>query len=341
MSQRIKNTLIKVSEPLLIGNEAKYLKECIRDGEISSGGKFVHRFEEAFCEWSGNKYACAVSSGTAALEVAMKSLDLDEISMPVGTIISCFLAAMRAEIEVEFHDNIDVVEDKLLRCHLFGNRDGSIGTKVVDDFSQYWEPNNPVQDVGIYSLYANKCLTTGEGGMIVTNSSSIDKMARSFRNLCHSSARFVHFDFGYNFRMSNMQAAVGLAQLERIDDLMEIKRKNRDYYLEYLPDECTPEFNNDQPWMYLIRTPYHAGELMDLMEGQGVECRRFFFPLNEQPCIRQEFDYDEDIKFPIASDLWETAFYLPSGYNLTPQEIQYVCEELRKAIRLHKQRKGL
>lgn len=316
--------MIRVSEPLLSGNEKKYLCQAIDEGEVSSGGKFVVRFEEAFADWSGNKYAIAVSSGTAAIETAIWAMSMKYIFIPTGTIISCYVGAHRAGARVLLHDNVSVAEENLMRCHLFGQFDESIGQHVVDDLSQYWTPHKVV-DVGCYSLYANKLITSGEGGVIVTNRKDIYDAARYYRNLCHSEERFVHFDIGYNFRMSNIQAALALAQLEQIDKFTEIKQRNRDIYLKHLPPSVYSCFNVRVPWMYLVQTKQPAGEMVSKLSASGVECRRFFYPIHMQPCFRSM----KRVSFPVSELMWERAFYLPSGLNLTEKEIIHVCNILR------------
>lgn len=320
--------MIPVSEPLLQGNCKKYLCEAIDKGEISSQGSFVNRFEEAFAKWSGNKYAIAVCNGTAALETAIWSLKLDNISIPVGTIISCWISAMRAEVRAFPRDNISSIQINLMRCHLFGKFDNSIGFNIVDDCSQYWKPFK-VQDVACYSLFANKLITSGEGGIIVTNRKDVYERARSYRNLCHSEERFIHNEIGYNFRMSNLQAAVALAQLEQIDKFIEIKQKNRDLYKKYLP-EVEILFDVEIPWMYLIKTPKNAGLIVKELAKKGIDCRRFFYPIHRQPCLN--FTYPIET-FPIANDLWEYAFYLPSGLTLTENEVIYICHSLENILK--------
>jgi perosamine synthetase len=318
--------MIRVSEPLLQGNEKKYLAEAIDAGEVSSGGSFVRRFEEAFAKWSGNDYAVAVSSGTAALEVAARSLTMTTITIPAGTIISCFIAATRAGVAVSLHDNITWKKDgAVMRCHLFGCFDRSHGKFILDDLSQYWKPIR-VKDAGCYSLYANKLITSGEGGVVVTNNKDVYERAKSYRDLCHSKERFVHYELGYNFRMSNLQAAVALAQLEQIEKFIEIKRRNRDLYIKYLPASVEALFMVDVPWMYLVQTKRPAGEIVSLLKADGIECRRFFYPLHRQPCI------DFPGEYPIADELWNYAFYMPSGLTLTEAEIINVCEALRKIL---------
>lgn len=319
--------MVRVYEPIVGNLEREYLCQAIDAGEISSGGSFVRRFEEAFAAWSGNEYAIAVSSGTAALEVAIWALQLKEISIPTGTIISCYVAAIRAGATVHLHDNDRVKGDSIMRCHLFGEFDPSEGNIVVDDLSQYWKPYR-VKNVGTYSLYANKLMTCGEGGIIVTNDRDVYDRARAYRDLCHSKERFVHYSLGYNFRMSNLQAAVALAQLEQIDRFVEIKKRNYALYAKYLPSDLCHLFRSEIPWMNLILTYEDAGAVVDALQKEGVECRRFFYPMHLQPCLpKVEGD------FPNAEGLRNQAFYLPSGLTLTEKDIEYVSEKLRSVLR--------
>lgn len=318
--------MIPVSSPLLTGNEKKYLSAAIDEGEVSSQGRFVQRFEEAFATWSGNAYAIAVSSGIGGLETAVRSVTMTTLSIQTGTIISCYTASIRAGASVFLRDNKTSTFMNGMRCHLFGETDNSSGNSIVDDLSQYWKPFK-VKDVGCYSLYANKLITCGEGGVIVTNNRNVFDRARSYRNLCHSEERFIHNELGYNFRMSNLQAAVALAQLEQIEKFTAIKRRNRNLYLKHLPTGIICEFNVDVPWMYLITTPKDAGKIVKAMYAEGVECRRFFYPLHRQPCI------NIPAYFPIADDLWNHSFYLPSGLTLTEKEIVTVCKVLTKVLK--------
>lgn len=325
--KRILYAMLKVSEPLFEGNEKKYLCQAIDEGEVSAAGKFVNRFEEAFAKWSGNKYAIAVCNGTAALETAIWASDIDkEISIPTGTIISCAIAAFNAGLRIKLYEGPHMAEN-IMRCHLFGQFDDCSGFNIIDDCSQYWKPFK-VQGAACYSLYANKLITSGEGGIIVTNNEKLYENAKSYRNLCHSEERFVHDYLGYNFRMSNIQAAVALAQLEQIDKFIEIKQRNRDLYLKYLPDSVQPGFNVEVPWMYLIKTNKSARHLVGVLAENDIDCRRYFCPIHMQPCMK----IVSDQKFPHSEDLWEHAFYLPSGLTLKEQDVQRVCEVLRQNL---------
>jgi perosamine synthetase len=321
--------MIPVSEPLLNkGNEKKYLCEAIDKGEVSSQGLFVKRFEEAFAKWSGNKYAITVCNGTAALETAIWASGItDEISVPVNTIISCAIAAIRNNLRIKLYEG-NHLANNLMRCHLFGQWCDATGLNVIDDCSQYWKPFK-VQGAACYSLFANKLITSGEGGIIVTNDKDIYEQAISYRNLCHSEERFVHNHLGYNFRMSNLQAAVALAQLEQIDKFIEIKQRNRDLYMKYLPDNIKQYFNVEIPWMYLIETHIPAKQIILELFNKGIDCRRAFCPLHMQPCLAT---IEKQI-FTHAENMWAYAFYLPSGLTLTKKEIVYICHSLKNMLK--------
>ncbi len=322
--------MLKVSAPLVGELEKKYLCQAINEDEISSSGRFVQRFEESFAAWSGNKYAVAVCNGTAALECAIWALGLKQIAIPNYTIISCALAAMRAGALPKFYEG-KITASAIMRCHLFGCFNDEVSAPVmVDDCSQYWKPFR-VWDVATYSLYANKLITCGEGGILVTNKFDIYDRVRNYRDLCRTEDRFIHHAFGYNFRMSNLQAAVALAQLENIDKHIEIKQHNRDLYLKYLPDGVEAQFNVEVPWMYIIKTPSDAGTIVRRMGEKGIECRRHFYPLHRQPCFERYMALRQG-EFYISDDLWDHCFYLPSGLTLKESDVQSVCEALRQVL---------
>lgn len=335
--------LLKVSEPLLRGNEKAYLCQAIDEGEVSSQGRFVRLFEEAFAKWAGTKYAIAVCNGTAALETGLYGMDLklkSIIAVPNNTIISCFFAAMRAGLRPSPYETTDpfmeITEENVMRCHLFGTFTEAIAFRAIDDCSQYWKPFQP-QEVACYSLYANKIITSGEGGIITTNKKEIYERCKKYRNLCHAGQRFIHDDYGYNFRMSNLQAAVALAQLEQIDKFVEKKRLMASWYVNNLPDNAIPMFGMDVPWMYLIKTPKDAGMMVSKLYNRDIECRRYFFPCHRQPFlltsnrIIMDKPYPHNL-FPYSNEMWDHAFYLPSGLTLTERDIIYVCRNLREIL---------
>jgi len=320
----MKSDFIPVNEPLLKGNEKKYLQECIETGWISSEGPFVGKFEQGVAEFSGVSNGIAVCNGTAALETALYALGVkagDEVVMPSFTIISCAIACIRlgavpvlvdidpatwtmdvAQIESKLTDKTKVV----MPVHIYGHpvdMDEIFRLKekydltILEDFAEAhgaeynskrhggkWLRCGSMGDVSATSFYANKILTTGEGGMVLTDNDSYGQRARSYRNLCFGSdQRFYHDEIGYNFRMTNLQAAVGLAQLEQVDEFLKIKRKLGAYYREYIGKlegirfMPVKEFARSVYWMYAVELEQKggltAGEMMKRLKKQGVGTR--------------------------------------------------------------------
>ena len=285
------NTVIPVNEPLLNGNEKKYLCECIDTGWISSEGPFVKDFEKKFSGTINRKYGIAVSSGTAALEVAAQAIGIcegDEVIMPTFTIISCAIAVTKlGAIPVlvdsniyTWNMNVDEIEAKItartkaiIMVHLYGlpaevdkilELAKKYNLKIIEDAAEmhgqtyYGKPCGSFGDISIFSFYPNKHITTGEGGMVVTDNEELAERCRLIRNLCfRKDVRYIHDEISDNYRFTNLQAAVGLAQLERLDEFVIKKRKMGKYYTKnlknidglILPIERT-EYADNIYWVY-------------------------------------------------------------------------------------------
>ena len=250
---------IPVNEPLLNGNEKKYLCECIDTGWISSEGPFVKEFEQKMSASAGRKYGVAVANGTAALEVAVQALGIgegDEVIMPSFTIISCAMAvtklgAVPVLVDSDLYTwnmNVDEIEAKItsktkaiMIVHLYGlpvevdkvlELAKKYNLKVIEDAAEMHgqkykgKPCGSFGDISTFSFYPNKHITTGEGGMVVTDDEELAERCRMLRNLCfRKDVRYVHDEISDNYRFTNLQAAVGLAQLERLDEFVERKRE--------------------------------------------------------------------------------------------------------------------
>ena len=274
---------IPVNEPLLDGNEKKYLLQCIETGWISSEGPFVKEFEEKFAARMGRKHGIAVSNGTAAIDAAVEALEIgpgDEVIMPTFTIISCISQIVRnggVPVLVDSDPltwNMDVtqIEAKIttrtkaiMIVHIFGlpvdvepvlDIAKRHNLKVIEDAAEMHgqtykgKPCGSFGDISTFSFYPNKHITTGEGGMIVTDDPKLAERCRSLRNLCFKpEQRFVHDGLGWNLRMTNMQAAIGVAQLERLDTLVQRKRSMGKCYQDLLADTTGIQ-------LPLTRTPY-------------------------------------------------------------------------------------
>ncbi len=368
--------MIPVNEPLLDGNERKYLLECIDTGWISSEGPFINRFESEFAKSVGRKHGIAVANGSMALDAAMLSLELEagsEVIMPSFTIISCAAAIIRAGCIPVVVDcdpltwNMDVNQIEglitsrtraIMVVHIYGlpcdmkpimEIAKRHQLKVIEDAAemhgQFYE-NNPCGsfgDVSIFSFYPNKHITTGEGGMIVTNNDAIADECRSIRNLHFiPSQRFIHEKLGWNMRMTNLQAALGLAQLERLPEFVKRKRAMGQKYTEMLQDiksiqlplPAMPYAQNIY-WVYGIvlneSHEFDAKEMMSRLASKGVGSRPFFFPMHEQPVFKK-MGLFKDVHLPVSERIARRGFYIPSGMAIKDEQILEVTKIIREVL---------
>ncbi len=379
--------MIPVNEPLLDGNEKRYLNECIETGWISSEGPFVQRFEKGMAAAIDRRHGIAVCNGTAALEVAIAALELrpgDQVVMPTFTIISCAAALVRRgcipilvdsdpvtwnmdieKLKIKVEDEIEKKgNDKLkaiMAVHIYGlpvDMDPVIelarkyGLKLVEDAAEMHgqtykgKPCGSFGDVSVFSFYPNKHITTGEGGMLLTDDDHLAERCRSLRNLCFQPGkRFVHKELGYNFRMTNLQAAIGLAQLERLKEFVDRKRRMGRKYTELLSGveglELMPEMTNYAEniwWVYglLLKdvVPFDAEEAMRRLADHNIETRPFFWPMHEQPVFRRMGLFAKE-RYPIAEHLARRGFYVPSGMAITDKQLEEVAEALKKMLKDH------
>lgn len=370
------NNFIPVNTPLLDGNEKKYLLECIDTGWISSEGPFIKRFEEEMSAKVQRKYGVAVCNGSAALDIAVLSLGLEkgsEVIMPAFTIISCASAIVRAGCVPVLVDadaltwNMDVsqIESKITKktkaimvVHIYGipvDMDPVIeiakkyGLKIIEDAAEAHglfykdRPCGSFGDVSIFSFYPNKHVTTGEGGMVVTNDESIFRKCQGYRNLCFKpEKRFVHDELGWNYRMTNMQAALGLAQLEKLERHAVIKRKMGAFYTKFLKDvegiqipvEKTAYADNIY-WVFGIvlkgDIPMDADSAMKKLGEKGIGTRPFFWPMHEQPVFMKAGLF-KDEKYPVAEQIARKGFYIPSGLGLSVKEMERVAGEVKGIV---------
>jgi perosamine synthetase len=371
------NDVVPVNEPLLDGNEKRYLAECINSGWISSEGPFVRRFEQEFAARVGRKHGIAVCNGSAALDAAVAALGLtagDEVILPTFTIISCVSAILRAgavpvvvDCESEtWNMRADQVEDRItprtkaiMVVHIYGlpvDMDPILALaadhrlKIIEDSAEMHgsayrgKPCGSFGDISTFSFYPNKHVTTGEGGMIVTDDDALAERCRGLRNLCfQSSKRFVHEELGWNFRMSNLQAAVGVAQLERLTEFVARKREMGRLYRDFLrgvpgiqhQPHRTP-FAENIYWVYGLvlhdDIPFDAAEAMRRLAKLNVQTRPFFWPMHEQPVLRRAGLFAGE-SYPTAERLARRGFYLPSGMALTEAQIRTVADALQEVLR--------
>jgi len=404
--------MIPVNQPVLAGNEKKYLCECIDTEWISSEGPFVKRLESGMAALTGREHGIAVCNGSVALDVALAALNIgpgDEVILPAFTIISCGAAIVRAGatpvvVDAEAQTwNLDVsLVEKLLTprtkaimaVHIYGlpvdmdpllELAGRHGLKVIEDAAEVigqtcrvrgtgprdggtagqqttddgttdygttgqqaapcsmLSPCGSFGDVSTVSFYPNKHITTGEGGMVLVNDSALADRCRSLRNLCFDKERrFMHEELGWNFRMSNMQAAVGVAQLERIEETVKQKRRIGGWYNDLLRDLpgielplAATDYAENIYWVYGVvlgeGVKFDAREAIKRMRAKGVDCRHFFWPMHRQP-VFERMGLFAGVSCPVAERLAHRGFYLPSGLALTREQAEQSAQALREIL---------
>ena len=369
---------IPVNEPLLNGNEKKYLCECIDTGWISSEGPFVKEFEQKMSASVNRKYGIAVSNGTAALEIACQALDIgegDEVIMPAFTIISCAMAVTKLGATPVLVDSdmndwnmlVDDIEAKItdktkaiMMVHIYGlpvqvdkvlQLAKKYNLKVIEDAAEMHgqtyngKPCGSFGDISTFSFYANKHITTGEGGMVMTDDEQLAERCRLIRNLCFRIViSYVHDEISDNYRFTNMQAAVGLAQLERLEEFIEIKRNMGKFYTEELrgvkglrlPVEKTSYADNIY-WVYGLVLDEDINidnrQMQKLLANEGVGARTFFWCMHEQPVYQKKGLFAGE-KYQNAEYLARKGFYIPSGLALNKEQMSQVVKSVIKVMKI-------
>ena len=365
-------TFIPVCEPTLGGNEQKYVMECLESNWISSAGKYIPMFEETFAAACGCKYGTACANGTVALHLGLAAAGLgpgDEVIIPTFTMIAtinavAYTGATPVLVDSEpctWNMDVDLVADKItpktkmiMPVHTYGHpvdMDPLIeladkhGIFVMEDAAEAHGAEYKGRQAGSlghaagFSFYANKIITTGEGGMITTNDEALAKLTHNLRDHAFSHERhFWHKYMGFNYRMTNLQAAVGLAQTEQMDHFITRRRQNAALYNDLLKDipgiVLPPEASNIKNvfWMYSVLVEDEFGLNRDALRAylakRGIETRTFFIPMHLQPIYYEAF---KGQRFPVAEMLCQRGFYLPSASSLTPGQIRYISSVIKQA----------
>lgn len=364
---------IPVCEPMLAGNELKYVTEAVSTGWISSSGKYVTEFEKQFAEYCGCKYGIAVCNGTIALHLALIGLGIgkgDEVIVPTFTMIASAFAVCYTGAKPVFVDadkdtwNIDVkkIEEKItsktkaiMPVHIFGkmcDMDAihALAKKynlyVLEDAAEahgasyHGVKAGASSDIAAFSFFANKNITTGEGGMVVTNNKDFYDRARYFKNVCFpldGPRNYQHEDIGYNYRMSNVVAAIGLAQVEKADDYKGMRIRNHQLYKKYLSGVSGILFQSepykdcvDVCWMNTIvinskEYGHTKDELIAYLKENEIDTRLLFTGMHKQKAL-QDFGCDCSGDYPVCEWLTENGFYLPSASSLTKDQIKKICD---------------
>lgn len=367
---------IPVNEPLLSGKEKEYVNDCLDTNWISSEGSYVNKFEKEFSSSIDKKYAIAVCNGSMALEAAVVALGIgenDEVIIPAFTIISCASAVVKTGATPVIVDcelstlnmNINLLREKItdrtraiMAVHIYGlpvDMDPLLDIArefdllVIEDAAEAigqtykGRPCGSFGDISIYSFYPNKLITTGEGGLIATNNSEVAEKCRSLRNLYfNNEQRFIHEEMGWNLRMTNIQAAIGLAQFENLDKHIKRKIEIGSHYNRLLSDidslilpiEKT-EYANNIYWVYSLILNDSAGvnaqAVMKKLDAMGIGSRPFFFPIHQQPVFKK-MGLFANTTCPVSESLYDRGFYIPSGLGISDKQIKAVSDALHDIL---------
>ncbi|OGG40272.1 glutamine--scyllo-inositol aminotransferase [Candidatus Jorgensenbacteria bacterium RIFCSPLOWO2_01_FULL_45_25b] len=369
---------IPVSEPNIGEREKELVMDAIKKGDISgTHGEYIKKFEEGFSNYVGCGYGIATSNGTTALHLALVSLGIgkgDEVLVSTFTnMASCFAilycGATPVPIDIEedtWNINPALLEEKItantkaiLIVHIYGHpvdMDPILevarkhNLKVIEDAAEAHGAEykgkkvGSLGDVACWSFYANKILTTGEGGMLTTNNPELAEKARSLRSFSYGKEhRFMHEDIGFNYRLTNLQAALGCAQLEQIEEIIAKKRQIAQWYKDALKDVQELQLPVEKPyaknvyWMFHIvlqgKWEEKRDEVIRRLKNEGVETREAFIPYNMQK-IMIEKGMTKSETCPIANKIGKSGFYLPSGINLSCEDVEYVATSLKKSLEL-------
>jgi len=365
---------IPLSSPSLGKKELEYVVDCLESTWISSAGKYVDRFEHAFAQVAGTKHAITCSNGTVALHLALVALGLrpdDEVLVPTLTFVACANAVVYCGGKPVFVDvdrdiwSIDAAKLEsqitaktrgIIAVHLRGHpadMDAIVGIArrhglfVIEDAAQAHgaqvrgKPVGSLADIATFSFYGNKMITTGEGGMITTDDDDLAKQIRLLKNQGMTKEhRYWHPVVGYNYRLTNVQAAIGLAQIERLDDLLARHREVASWYQEELRGLRGVRWQQQKDWarhawwqfVVILDAEFGADRngVIERLQLNGVDARRLYYPLHQQPIYGESA---RNCQYPVADYLAGRGVCLPTWSGLKREDVQYVCEQLRSSAR--------
>lgn len=365
MIETNEKTKIPVAEPSLGEEELEYVIDAIKSGWISSKGKYVKKFEDEFAEYCNSKYGISCCNGTVAIHLALLALGIkegQEVIIPASTYVATAHAIKHVNAKPVIVDvdretwtiNTKKIEEKInektkviMPVHLYGipchmEEIKEIAEKhnlyVIEDCAEaHGAEHNGKKvgsfgDIGCFSFFGNKIITTGEGGMCVTDNQDLKEKMGKIRNQGASETNsYWHDIVGYNYRLTNIQAAIGLAQLNKINKFLDIKKKNSELYENYLSDfpeiKFIPKAKNGKnvDWMHIILSD-KKDEIIRALEKENIETRPFFTPLNKLP------PYYSQETYPIAEELNQKGINLPSSTKLGKDDIERICEIIKKVL---------
>lgn len=370
--------MIPVSEPVFLGNEKEYVNDCLDTLWISSLGKYIPKFEEAFAGYVGVKHGVACSNGTTGLHMALEVLGIgpgDEVIVPNFTIIvSANVTIMTGArpVLVDVDPETWCIEPSLIEAaitprtkaimvvHMYGHPCDmdpinviarKHGLFVVEDCCQSHgatykgKMTGALSDISVFSFYGNKIITSGEGGMLLTDNDEYANRAGTYRDNGFRIPRFIHESRGMNYRLTNIQAAIGLAQTEKIAVAVARKRHIARKYLEHLTGFPHITLPVERPWarnvywMFALLINESFGrtkdEVMAALKERGVDSRSFFYAVSQQPVYQGDDPRFPEMKghWPVSESLGNRGLYLPSGIGLTDEQIKYCADTLKSLAR--------
>ena len=366
--------MIPLCIPEIRGNEWKYIKECLDTNWVSSVGKFVDRFEEEFAKYNEAKSAVVTMNGTAALQLALVTLGVgegDEVIFPSMTFISSvnaikYVGAIPVFVDVDretFVMNVSKVEElitektkAIMPVHIYGypvemDELNIIAKKynlyVVEDATEALGTKykgrlaGTLGDIGCFSFNGNKLITTGAGGMLITNNEEVAKKAKYLSNQTKTiteNGAMYHEEVGYNFRMPNILAAMGVAQLEKVDEYLEVKRRNARLYNDLLKGvkgiTLTKEVDyvDNCYWLYsiLVEDDFRMSrdELLELLKANGIQARPFFLPVHDM----KPYSENKCGNMEMTVEVSKRGVNLPSSVSLKEEEVRKICEIIREEL---------
>lgn len=367
-----------VNQPLMDGNELKYVAECIETCWVSSEGPFVKRFESSMAARVGRKHAISTTNGSAALQLAFDALRLprgSEVILPTMTIISCaaplpglgitpvFLDCDPRTFNMRPEDVEAAITERtsaILVAHIYGlpvDLDPILalarkhGLKVIEDAAEAigltykGRQCGSFGDVSIFSFYPNKHITTGEGGMVLADDDAIAERGRWMRNLAFDAERrYIHEELGWNFRMTNLQAALGCAQLEMLDRNVARKHEIGRAYNQALAGVAgislpvpTTDYAENIYWVYTLVLdedfPAEAAAVMAALGAGGIGTRHLFCPLHLQPSLLNRYPSLKGMNLPVSENLARRGFYIPSGLGMDVADIPVISRKIEHVLR--------
>lgn len=343
--------MIPVSKPFLRSYEKDYVTDAMNSGWISSLGPYVKKFEDAWAAWNGTAYGVACSSGTTALVLALRALGVkegDEVIVPEFTMIATAWAVTycgATPVFVDCRDDLnmdpELIEQAItsktkviMPVHIYGRScDMKKIMRIAYDYNLFVIEDSaeghgikPKGDIACFSFFANKIITTGEGGMCLTNDPRLAAQMKHLSSMAFDQNHtFLHKKISYNFRMTNLQAAVGLAQVEQFDQILEMRRNVQQTYNELLPKHILMP-NRDTLWMYDIDLGDRRDEIKEKLALAGVETRYFFKPMSMQPMYKGSYENLNAFKWS------KRGLYLPTFTGIKMEEIKLVCDEVIKTL---------